>query len=242
AQVLKEIEKANYSIYFMTFSFTDFEISEKILDQKTKKNIEIKGIYDSSQLSNFSTYKILKNFSIIDKSNYKLHNKIFIIDNKTIIAGSYNPTKNANFYNDENLIIIENKEIAKKYLNEFFFVYNLKNLSEQVKKFNFSNAKNKNFSDLFIYSVLPNPHGNDEKKDYFIIYNPLNKTIDLSYYKIYDEKKLTNLKENILPFEKKIIYFSLKNKNSTLYLIKNFEIIDYFFWNNSKEGELIFNN
>ncbi|MEM4397374.1 MAG: phospholipase D-like domain-containing protein [Candidatus Woesearchaeota archaeon] len=240
SQVLKEIEKANNSIYFMTFSFTDFEIGEKILAQKNKKNIEIKGIYDSSQLGNFSTYKLLKNFSIIDKSNYKLHNKVFIIDNKTILTGSYNPSKNANLYNDENLIIIENKEIAKKYINEFFFIYNLKNLSEQVEKFNFSNVKNKNFSDLFIYSVFPNPNGKDEKKDYFLIYNPHNKTIDLSYYKIYYEKKLTNLKENILPFEKKIIYHSLKNKNSSLYLIKNFEIIDYFFWNNSKEGELIF--
>jgi len=48
-----------------------------------------------------------------------MHHKVFIIDNETVITGSFNPTKNADLRNDENILIIHNKWIAKKYLKEF---------------------------------------------------------------------------------------------------------------------------
>ena len=48
-----------------------------------------------------------------------MHHKVFIIDNKTVITGSYNPTANGNKNNDENMIIIHDKGIANKFLEEF---------------------------------------------------------------------------------------------------------------------------
>ncbi len=41
------------------------------------------------------------------------------VDNRTVITGSFNPSKAADTRNDENVIIIHNESIAHKYVNEF---------------------------------------------------------------------------------------------------------------------------
>ena len=48
-----------------------------------------------------------------------MHHKFFIIDNRTVITGSFNPSKNADNRNDENIVIIEDAEIAAEFLDEF---------------------------------------------------------------------------------------------------------------------------
>ena len=48
-----------------------------------------------------------------------MHHKVFIIDNRTVITGSFNPTKNGDTRNDENILIIHDEKIAGKYLEEF---------------------------------------------------------------------------------------------------------------------------
>lgn len=48
-----------------------------------------------------------------------MHNKFCVIDDEVIITGSYNWTVRADLENDENLLIIHSREIAKKYKEEF---------------------------------------------------------------------------------------------------------------------------
>lgn len=43
------------------------------------------------------------------------HNKIILIDNKTVITGSFNFTKSAQFKNAENVLVIQDKTLAQKY-------------------------------------------------------------------------------------------------------------------------------
>lgn len=52
-----------------------------------------------------------------------MHHKFFVIDNKTVITGSFNPTKAADYSNDDNLVVIRNTEIAKQYSHEFQRIY-----------------------------------------------------------------------------------------------------------------------
>lgn len=55
-----------------------------------------------------------------DKNPYALmHNKFVIVDEKILITGSYNWTAQATKMNQENIIILENDEMAKKFLAEF---------------------------------------------------------------------------------------------------------------------------
>lgn len=120
-ETIKEIKNAKESIKFMTFSFTSQPIAEELY-LKSLENIKVKGIMEKSQNSKYSVYKYLTEKSLNvswDKNKYNMHHKVFIIDNKTVITGSYNPTKNGNTNNDENILIIHNKDIANKYLEEY---------------------------------------------------------------------------------------------------------------------------
>ncbi len=120
-KVLKELNKANESIEFMVFSFTDRNIGDKLI-QRHKDGIKIEGLFEVTQKSNYTQFGRLKEEGINVKwyeKKYKLHDKVFIIDGTVVITGSYNPTGNADKRNDENIIIIEDKKIAEKYLERF---------------------------------------------------------------------------------------------------------------------------
>ena len=119
--VIDTLEKSTQSIYFMIFSFTDFDIADLLIEKN--KQIEVKGVMEAKRVNmQYNQYKRLINGSVIikkDENPATMHHKVFIIDNKTVITGSYNPSKSANTKNDENILIIHNREIAQKYLEEF---------------------------------------------------------------------------------------------------------------------------
>ena len=52
-----------------------------------------------------------------------MHHKVFIIDQETVITGSFNPTNAGDSKNDENILIIKDKGIAKQFKEEFDKVY-----------------------------------------------------------------------------------------------------------------------
>ena len=114
------IKNAEKSAYFMSFSFTSDEIAEALIK---KKGLDIRGIFDSSRSSNkFSQFKRLNESGIIvkkDSGKYKMHHKVFIIDNQTVVTGSFNPTLSADTKNDENILIIHDKNITGLFLKEF---------------------------------------------------------------------------------------------------------------------------
>ena len=117
-KVLTAIGEAKNSIYFMTYSFTDREIALALIMQK---NLDVRGIIDGQQASSsVMGWLDFQGIDVIKDTNPGLmHHKVFIIDNETVITGSYNPTENGNRYNDENLVLIKDKRVAEAYLNEF---------------------------------------------------------------------------------------------------------------------------
>ena len=123
-KVLEKLQSAQKSIYFMTFSFTS-DVLGDVLIKKANQGVTVEGVFDESQFNSqkqFSEYMKLREANLnvsLDKSKYKLHHKVFIIDNKTVIAGSFNPTKNGNEENDENIVILHDEGIALQYLREF---------------------------------------------------------------------------------------------------------------------------
>jgi phosphatidylserine/phosphatidylglycerophosphate/cardiolipin synthase-like enzyme len=52
-----------------------------------------------------------------------MHNKVIVIDERTVITGSYNFTGSAEKDNDENLVIVDDPNLARAYLDEFQRVY-----------------------------------------------------------------------------------------------------------------------
>jgi phosphatidylserine/phosphatidylglycerophosphate/cardiolipin synthase-like enzyme len=58
-----------------------------------------------------------------DGNGGQMHHKVMIIDGSIVVLGSYNFTKSAETRNDENLIVIYNREIAAQFMAEFQRVY-----------------------------------------------------------------------------------------------------------------------
>ena len=124
-RVKEELKKAKESIHFMTFSFTHEGIANIILLKKLD-GLDIKGIMETRQISQYSQFERLKynNIEVIkDQNPNNLHHKVFIIDEETVITGSFNPSANGDKGNDENLIIIHDKGIAERFMNEFNGLY-----------------------------------------------------------------------------------------------------------------------
>ncbi|MBU0456658.1 MAG: phospholipase D-like domain-containing protein [Nanoarchaeota archaeon] len=123
-RVKEELKKAERSIYFMTFSFTHEGIAN-ILLMKNLDNLTINGVMETRQISEYSQFERLNNNGIEvfkDGNKNNMHHKVFIIDEKTVITGSFNPTGGGDSNNDENILIIEDEEIAGLFINEFNYV------------------------------------------------------------------------------------------------------------------------
>ena len=76
-------------------------------------------ILDKSQRTEkYSSATFLQNVGIptfIDDKHAIAHNKIMVIDGKTVTTGSFNFTKAAEESNAENLLVIRDADLAAKY-------------------------------------------------------------------------------------------------------------------------------
>jgi phosphatidylserine/phosphatidylglycerophosphate/cardiolipin synthase-like enzyme len=124
-RILDELKGANESIYFLMFTFTDKDIA-KVLSDKKQEGLEVKGVIEKFQNHKISVLDYLNESKVdvqIDSNPKFQHNKVFIIDNKTAITGSYNPTNAANTVNDENILIIRQPDIIERYEKYFYTIF-----------------------------------------------------------------------------------------------------------------------
>lgn len=129
ARVANTLKKAKKSVYFMTFTFTSEPIADSLL---FLENVTIKGVFEKRQAaSRYSQFGRMKDFGLdvkVDNNPKTMHHKTFIVDEKIVITGSYNPTKAANTKNDENILILYDEDISKKYLDEFNYLWQEKTI------------------------------------------------------------------------------------------------------------------
>ena len=121
------INTAQKSIYFMAFSFTTDEIGDAIR-ARAKDGVAVAGVMDADQVKSnigteFDPFSQAGLDVLRDGNKGLMHHKVIVIDENTVIFGSYNFTNSAETKNDENLIVVYNKEIAAQFLAEFQRVY-----------------------------------------------------------------------------------------------------------------------
>ncbi len=120
-RIKEELKKATSSIKFMTFSFTHEGIAN-ILMMKHVDGLDVEGVMEARQVSKYSQMMRLNTSGIDvvkDGNKNNMHHKVFIIDNEIVITGSFNPTNNGDKGNDENILIISDRDIASLYLEEY---------------------------------------------------------------------------------------------------------------------------
>ncbi|MBN1121624.1 MAG: phospholipase [Anaerolineae bacterium] len=121
-QLISLASEATYSIHFMAFSFTDYDLAKVMIDQAAA-GVEVSGIYESRGANTESSEcNTLLGEGIdvrLDGNPRTFHHKVIIIDGAIVATGSFNYSTNATESNDENLLIIHSPQVAALYEGEF---------------------------------------------------------------------------------------------------------------------------
>ena len=118
-----EIEQAAHSIHIMTFVFSLEELAEAMLLRAAQADVRVQGIFEKrNSTASWSQLPALHCAGAAmrqDGNRYTLHHKVIIIDERTVITGSFNFSRSAAQSNDENIVIINDATIAGLYLDEW---------------------------------------------------------------------------------------------------------------------------
>jgi competence ComEA-like helix-hairpin-helix protein len=144
--IASTLKKANNAIDLALFVFSEQKLAD-ILDDMHQKKIAVKALIDPEfAYRDYSEALDMLGVSLSKKchtetNNHpwqppidtvgipqlpigdKLHHKVGIVDRNLIITGSHNWSAEANYQNDETLLIVENPKITAHYLREFERLY-----------------------------------------------------------------------------------------------------------------------
>lgn len=121
-QIARTIGTARTSIRFLAFSFTSDTIAAAMFE-RAKAGVTISGVFETTgSKTSYSEFRRMKDAGLPvyqDGSPWAMHHKVIIIDERIVIFGSFNFSDNANTQNDENLLIVENADLARAFQAEF---------------------------------------------------------------------------------------------------------------------------
>jgi phosphatidylserine/phosphatidylglycerophosphate/cardiolipin synthase-like enzyme len=122
-----KIREAKKSIHFLAFSYTHDGMG-RAMSEKASAGVEVKGVFEKSQAaSGYSEYGKMKGVNgfevYLDANPRNMHHKVIILDDETVVAGSFNFSDGADKQNDENVVIIRSRAVAKQFADEFQRVF-----------------------------------------------------------------------------------------------------------------------
>ncbi len=129
--ITTEIKGAKKEILVQAYYLSSKTIAAHLIDAK-RRGVLVRVLLDKTQDSGSNdVIKMLIQARIdvrIDSKPAIAHNKLIIIDNKTVIGGSYNYSEAAEKSNAENVTVIKNNKIIKNYRNNWLERYQLARL------------------------------------------------------------------------------------------------------------------
>jgi len=120
--LVKAIDQATQSILVQAYSFTSRPIAEALV-RAHSRGVNVQVIADKSQEHATATVvgelKVAGITVTFDESYAIAHNKVMVIDDATVVTGSFNFTAAAENSNAENLLIVKDADLAKQYLENW---------------------------------------------------------------------------------------------------------------------------
>lgn len=123
-RIIKAIDLSKTTIDIAIYSFTSKDVAQALRKAK-ERGVSIRLIMDSGRAKRkHSQYKFLdKNGFNVKLKRGKgrgiMHHKVCIFDNRLVMTGSYNISKNAERFSYENVVFIPDKSVVKKYQEMF---------------------------------------------------------------------------------------------------------------------------
>lgn len=135
--IVAEIHKAKKEILVQAYSFTSKPISQALVEAK-KRRVHVDIVLDGSNEKEQYTelHFFLENGiqPLIDSHHPIAHNKIMVIDAKTIVTGSFNFTHQAEKDNAENLLILKGHPDLVAIYRQNFMVHKEHSRQAQAKQ------------------------------------------------------------------------------------------------------------
>lgn len=117
--IVAVIEGAQHFIHVQTYSFTSQPITDALIAAR-KRGVTVELLADKSDGLGSSVHRLvaLKAGGVsvfIDSKHAIAHNKVIVVDFKTVETGSYNYTGQAETSNAENCLVISDTSLAHAY-------------------------------------------------------------------------------------------------------------------------------
>jgi phosphatidylserine/phosphatidylglycerophosphate/cardiolipin synthase-like enzyme len=107
------------------------------MSQRAQNGVDVSGVFekvgsdtDAAELKTLFCRKIPVR---VDGNPSFMHNKVIVLDDHIVITGSLNFSTNAEESNDENVLIIDNADIARLYQQDFERVWSRAADPQKVK-------------------------------------------------------------------------------------------------------------
>ena len=121
-RVIEVVRGAEKSIKFIAFAFT----SEALFDAmkaRMQDGVEVEGIFESRHAG----WKDIKIGPLnaagatvrFDRNPDALHHKVIVVDDRYVCTGSFNFSDSADRSNDENMLVIDSRPLARTFVEEF---------------------------------------------------------------------------------------------------------------------------
>ncbi len=120
--IVDAINSAKSSIFVQAYSFTSAPIANALVAAK-KRGVDVRVIIDKrTEETKGAKVKTLLTGNVpvlIDVVPGIAHNKVMIIDDAYVLTGSFNFTQAADTRNVENILLLQDPELAKLYKNNW---------------------------------------------------------------------------------------------------------------------------
>jgi phosphatidylserine/phosphatidylglycerophosphate/cardiolipin synthase-like enzyme len=120
--VVREVGKARKTVWVQAYSFTSAPIARALVEA-SRRGVKVRVILDRSQRSErYTAADFLAHAGIpvyIDARHAIAHDKVMVIDGRTVLTGSFNFTKSAEENNSENLLVLREPGLVLRYADHW---------------------------------------------------------------------------------------------------------------------------
>lgn len=122
AAVVDILSGARSTVLVQAYSFTSAPIAKALVDAHVR-GVDVQVILDRKETgARYSSADFLAHAGIvtlIDGAHAIAHNKVMVVDGDTVITGSFNFTTAAERQNAENLLVIHDRALASRYVDNW---------------------------------------------------------------------------------------------------------------------------
>ncbi|MEM4306566.1 MAG: phospholipase D-like domain-containing protein [Candidatus Caldarchaeum sp.] len=122
------IKTAKTRILVAVYSFTSDVLADALVEA-AGRGVEVKVVVEAEQAGvRGSEYERLRKAGVdikLDGNQYLMHHKFMVVDSLFVVTGSYNWSRAAEDFNDENIVVLEGVKVAEMFEQEFHRLWSM---------------------------------------------------------------------------------------------------------------------